>query len=74
MSIRDFCSRLKGTEYGPMAEPLYYYLYVTRDRTRSFLVEEDYRFLIGLFQKVMLDQGYTNDKMYDWVTHSEMKK
>lgn len=43
------------------------YLFLTRNRIRPFREQEDFNFLIGLFQRVMFNLGMVNDKMYDWV-------
>jgi hypothetical protein len=67
ISIRDFCYNLRGTEYEPITEALQMYLIITRNRSRPFDPVIDYQVLLGLFQTVMAQMGYTNDKIYDWV-------
>jgi hypothetical protein len=73
LTIRDFCKRLKGTQYEPLADALEIYLFFTRSRTHAFQEFEDFNFLLGLFENVMQGMGYTNDGNYDWVTVDSQK-
>lgn len=67
ITIRDFCYKLKGTEYEPIIEALQMYLIITRNRSRPFDPKTDFQVLVSLFETVMSKMGYANDKMYDWV-------
>ena len=66
-SILDFCSRLHGTEYAPISQPLLQFLTVTRDRSKAFRHIEDYNFLYKLFADLITNQGIAFDRKWDWL-------
>ncbi|TPX44553.1 hypothetical protein SeLEV6574_g04434 [Synchytrium endobioticum] len=66
-AISSFCSNLVGTEYGPISSALEKYLFFTRDRNRNFEPNEDYDYLVGLLENVMVECGWKNDGRYDWL-------
>eukprot|EP00842_Homolaphlyctis_polyrhiza_P000250 jgi/Hompol1/1225/HPOL_002671-RA len=64
-TLHAFCTGLLGTEYEPLAQPLYTYLFVTRDRMRSFEMN-DFDMLYRMFENILAHCGYVNDAYYDW--------
>ena len=72
LCIKDFCSRLKRTEYEPVADALEIFLFFTRSRVHPFHEYEDFSFLLGLFENVMQGMGYLNDGNYDWVLRKNL--
>lgn len=66
-AISQFCDRLRGTEYAPIAVALNKYLALTRNRSRPFIAEQDYPVLLSYFEEVMKEQGFGNERDYDWL-------
>ncbi len=54
-----------------MADALELYLFLTRNRLRTFQDVEDFYFLKSLFENVLDRVGLQNDLDYDWLNNQK---
>ena len=61
VSLKELCYDL----------PSGFYEYLNYVRLLGFGVEPDYEYLRGIFKRIMIEEGYENDGVYDWMNSSQ---